>query len=125
MSGKRVLIVEDTEDIAQLVQYTLEELGLETVHVNNGAKAMAYLETQRTDLIILDIGLPGMSGWQLLDNLKAHRKQEGYKVIMLTAQADAANRVIGKMQDVDAYVSKPFEIRTLVKTVQELLESGK
>ncbi|NWF69662.1 MAG: response regulator [Chloroflexi bacterium] len=120
---KRVLLVEDTEDIAMLVQVALEDIGLQVYHANNGGKAMAYLETNTPDLILLDIGLPGMSGWQLLDAIKGQRKQENYKVIMLTAMTDPANRVIGKMQDVDGYIAKPFDIAQLKQIVGEVLQS--
>ncbi|MFN8373017.1 MAG: response regulator [Anaerolineae bacterium] len=121
MSKKRVLIVEDTEDIAQLVQFALEEMDLDVVHVNNGAKALAFLEVQSPDLIVLDIGLPGMTGWQVLDAIKPQRSKEHYRVVVLTALTDSANRVIGKFQDVDAYLNKPFDIHQLKQVVADLL----
>ncbi len=121
MSKKRVLIVEDTFDIAQLLKYTLEEMDLEVVHVDTGSKALAYLEVQSADLILLDIGLPGMTGWQVLDAIKAQRSKERYRIIVLTALTDSANRVIGKFQDVDAYLNKPFDVRRLRQVVGELL----
>jgi two-component system, OmpR family, alkaline phosphatase synthesis response regulator PhoP len=124
MSKKRVLIVEDTEDIAQLVKIALEEMSLEVTHVNNGTKALAYLEVEHTDLIVLDIGLPGISGWQVLDAIKSQRSKERYHVIVLTALTDSANRVIGKFQDVDAYLNKPFDVRQLKQIVHELLTDG-
>lgn len=119
---KQVLIVEDTEDIANFEKIALEMMGLEVHHMNTPEKAVEFLEQYRPDLIVLDIGLPGMSGWQLLDVIKKKRDHEGVFVIVTTAFTDPANRLMGKLQDVDGYLFKPFQIADLKKTVTDLLE---
>jgi DNA-binding response OmpR family regulator len=118
----QVLIVEDTEDIANFVLLALQQIGLEAHHANSADKALKYLETTTPDLIILDIGLPGMSGWQLLDTIQGLREQNRILVVVTTAFADPANRVVGKLQHVDAYLSKPFSLEELKTIVQQQLQ---
>lgn len=120
---KRVLIVEDMEDLAGFVKIALEEMGLEAFHMNTAPKALDFLENHNPDLIILDIGLPGMSGWQLLEAISEQRKQNNMRIIISTAFQDPANRLIGKLQTVDAYLQKPYDFAELRKVVMSLLTS--
>lgn len=118
---KMVLIVEDMDDLAGFVKVALEELGLVAHHMNTAPKALEFLENHDPDLIILDIGLPGMSGWQLLEAIDERRKRDHIRIIVATAFQDPANRLIGKLQTVDAYLQKPFDFSELRKVVNELL----
>jgi DNA-binding response OmpR family regulator len=119
--GKLILIVEDTEDLAAFIKLSLEEMGLETHHASDANKAMNYLEDHHPVLIILDIGLPGMSGWQLLETINERREQAGIFVVVTTAFQDPANRLIGKLRDVDGYLIKPFRFHELKAVVSDLL----
>jgi two-component system, OmpR family, KDP operon response regulator KdpE len=120
-NAKTVLIIEDSLDIANFVKFSLEHMGLEAHHSSSPEKAIAFLETNRPDLIILDIGLPGMTGWQLLDMIKEKRENEGIFVVVTTAFTDPANRVVGKLQHVDRYLIKPFQYDQLKQIMDELL----
>lgn len=122
MSGKRILIVEDVLDLAMFVQTALEEIGIQADHVGTVDDALEYLQSQRPDLIILDIGLPGKSGWELLDTIKTLRQKEHIRVVVTSAFDDPANRVVGKLQDVDDYLNKPFEFAKLRRVVERLLD---
>jgi CheY-like chemotaxis protein len=118
---KLVLIIEDQTAIADVVSAALEGLGLVPHHVLNANAALEFLESNRPDLIVLDIGLPGMSGWELLEIIQAWRKDAHIPILVTTAFADPANRLVGKLQDVDYYLQKPFEVAALQETAIRLL----
>ena len=118
-----VLIVEDTEDIAILVELSLEQLGLVSHHCKNAQSALDFLEENDPPmLIVLDIGMPGMSGWEFLEVAKTKPYFDSFKVVVCTAFSDPANRVVGKLQEVDGYVTKPFGPEDIKNAVAGLLE---
>lgn len=118
-----VLIVEDIEDLAGVMQITLRRMGIESYHASDGYIALDYLAENTPDLVLLDIGLPGMSGWEVLEQIKANLDEIPFPIIILTAFNDPANRLIGKLQKyVTKYVTKPFEVETLRKAVKEALQ---
>ncbi len=121
--AKMILIVEDVIDVAELMRLSLEAIGLSAYHTYNAEQAVRFIEQQRPDLIILDIGLPEVSGWSLLHFINDWRKSVGVKVLVASAYADPANRLIGKLQEVDGYLKKPFEIAELQSMVLRLLAS--
>ncbi len=116
------LIVEDTDDIAAIMQMTLDSLGIQSYHVNNGQKAVEFLSEHVPDILLLDIGLPGMSGWEVLETIKTRYPDAKFPVIVLTAFGDPANRLIGRFQaHVVRYFVKPFDVRELAQAVRETL----
>ncbi|PJF40666.1 MAG: response regulator [Chloroflexi bacterium] len=118
----QVLIVEDTQDTADLMMLTLQRLGVETFHAPDGYVALEFLENNTPDLMLLDIGLPGMSGWDVLEAIKEHDPDNSFPVIVLTAFADPTNKLIGKFQNrVHQYITKPFEMKHLQEVVREVL----
>lgn len=119
---KQVLIIEDTQDIATFMVLALQDMKLDVHHMNTPEKAIKFLEGNQPALIILDIGLPGMTGWQLLDLLKDRREKEGIFIVVTTAYTDPANRVVGKLQHVDHYLNKPFPLDELRRVVGGLLK---
>lgn len=121
----KVLIVEDTLDAAQLMQIALRRAGLtEVAHAENGRAALDFLESFTPDVAILDIGMPDMSGWQVLEFIKSHHSETSFPIIMLTAFDDPANKLIGKLQGrVFRYLTKPFVPDVLVQTVKDALAS--
>lgn len=124
-SGKTVLVVEDDMALAGFVLEALKELKVDNHHASDAEKAIDYLENNDPTLIILDIGLPGKSGWQLLEVINELRLEKNINVIVSTAFQDPANRLIGKLQQVDYYLAKPFRYQELSRIVTELLEHGK
>jgi DNA-binding response OmpR family regulator len=121
---KTVLLVEDNMDIAGYVTLFLEAMELDVHHAADANAALAHLEAQRPDLILLDIGLPGVSGWQLLEMIKEQVTRDNIHIIVVTAFTDPANRLVGKLQHVDAYLNKPYEFAQLKKVVGEVLGMG-
>ena len=116
-----VVSVEDEEGIYELLRLTMEPLPLEFHHAFNGVDAIALISQVRPDLLILDIGLPDMNGWDVLKTIIAKDIKPG-KILVLTAYNAPTHRLIAHLQDVDLYINKPFMPLELRKTVSELLE---
>lgn len=115
-----ILIVDDTIEFGQLVQASLKRSGLDSDYVSDGYKALDYLSQQMPDVMLLDIGMPGMNGWAVLDEIKVRYPQATFPVIVLTAFNDPANKLVGKFQQqVFRYCTKPTDLRTLANTVLE------
>lgn len=120
-----VMIVEDTLDAAQLMQISLRRAGIQDfLHAENGRSALDYLEMYTPDVMILDIGMPDMSGWSVLEFIKQRHGDTSFPVIMLTAFDDPANKLIGKLQSrVYRYLTKPFLPEVLIQTVKDAIET--
>ena len=118
---KSALVVEDAIELGEIVVATLERLGMECRHAIDGEQALEIYREFDPDLIILDIGLPGMNGWQLLDEIK---KEVGGKlplpVIVITAFTDPANRLIGTLQNVNSYIMKPLTTAQIEEAVKKI-----
>ena len=116
------LVVEDNTDLAELIQAMLSRLGIESRHAASGFAALDDLDDRLPDVLLLDINMPGMTGWQVLENVKERYPDFAFPVIVLTALSDPANRLIGKLQKhVFRYVTKPFELAALGAVVCEAL----
>jgi two-component system nitrogen regulation response regulator GlnG len=119
---KYALIVEDTADIAGIMQLALDNMNIANQHAPNGFMALEMLESRLPDLMLLDIGMPGMNGWEVLEAIKTRWPDADFPVIVLTAFSDPANRLIGKLQaHVFRYLTKPFDVEELSRIVREAL----
>lgn len=117
--AERILLVEDEQSVTDAVSYSLEQEGFELLTAGDGQTALKRFEEGRPELVILDLMLPGINGWELL---KAFRKQRpGVPVIMLTARAEEADRVAGLEMGADDYITKPFSMRELAARVRAVL----
>jgi len=115
-----ILIVDDTVEYGELVQASLMRSGLQADYVHSGQLALDYLNERTPDVMLLDIGMPGMNGWAVLDEIKVRYPQATFPVIVLTAFNDPANKLVGKFQQqVYRYCTKPTDLRTLANTVLE------
>jgi len=118
MSKPKVLIVEDEPAIRDTIQFALESEGLDTLQLSAGLGVPALLAQQRIDLIVLDVGLPDISGFDLLKRVRTQGKTP---VIMLTARNAELDRVLGLEIGADDYVVKPFSPRELAARVKAVL----
>ncbi len=118
MKKKSILIIEDEKGIADIITYPLSSEGLNPIWVTTGEKGLVELEKESIDLIILDVGLPDINGFELL---KKVRKKYNIPVIFLTARAEEIDRVLGLELGGDDYVTKPFSPRELVARVKAVL----
>ncbi len=114
----RVLIVEDEPGIADTLQYALRTEGFEPAWVATGEEALAQLKLQPPALVILDVGLPDTSGFEVFKRL---REFTDVPVVFLTARSDEIDRVVGLELGADDYVAKPFSPRELVARVRSIL----
>jgi DNA-binding response OmpR family regulator len=114
----KILLVEDAVDLAQLIARELTAVGYEIVVVNNGLAALEQLTQQSHDLVILDWGLPGIDGLEVLRRL---RQLSILPVLMLTGRQDEIDRVVGLEVGADDYLIKPFSMRELIARTHAML----
>ena len=114
----RVLVVDDDPGIVKLVRAYLEQAGFDVLAAYDGKKAMQIARHERPDLVILDLMLPEMDGW---DVCRALRKESDVPVIMLTARVEETDKLVGLELGADDYVTKPFSPRELVARVRSVL----
>lgn len=118
MAEKTILIVEDEAAIADSIAFALRKEGFEPLHVTLGEQALAAVREQAPLLVILDVGLPDISG---LDVCRRLRQFSEVPVIFLTARSDEVDRIVGLEIGADDYVTKPFSPRELVARVRVIL----
>jgi DNA-binding response OmpR family regulator len=118
VSAARVLVVDDDDDIRALVRTLLERAGVVVYEAPDGRDGMREFHAHRPDLVILDVSMPELDGWQMLDRI---RDMSDVPVLMLTARADELERVRGLHAGADDYVIKPFGKQELIARVQALL----
>jgi DNA-binding response OmpR family regulator len=111
----RILIIEDEEDIARLITIYLKREGIETEWCETGEEGLKLLETNKFDLIVLDINLPGMDGFETLQKI---RKTNNLPVLMLSARREDADMLIGFGGGADDYVTKPFSPGVLTARIR-------
>jgi len=125
MSKEQLLIVEDDKHISKLVKYNAEKSGYECTVVEDGEEALDVLRKQRADLIILDIMLPKMDGFEVCRIIKQNPSLKNIPIIMLTAKGEEVDRIVGLELGADDYVVKPFSPRELMLRVKAILRRGK
>ena len=114
----RLLVVEDDPDIALALRLLLQRAGHQVAHAKDGRTGLRDAYTERPELVILDIGLPGMDGWQVLERL---RDISDVPVLLLTAHGQESDKVRGLRGGADDYLTKPFTNAELVARVEALL----
>ncbi len=122
---KKILAVDDEKAIVRLVQVNLEREGYEVVTAYDGREALEKVASERPDLIVLDVMMPYMDGFEVLQQLKKDPETRDIPVIMLTAKAQDADVFRGWQSGVDCYLTKPFnpmELKAFVKRVFKSLE---
>ncbi|MBO5745637.1 MAG: response regulator transcription factor [Clostridia bacterium] len=118
MPIKKVLIVDDDSNICELLRLYLEKDGFKTVIANDGESAVNMFNTEEPDIILLDIMLPKLDGWQVC---RAIRKLSDVPIIMLTAKGETFDKILGLDLGADDYVTKPFDSKEVVARVKAVL----
>lgn len=121
--AKRILVVEDEHAVARTIQVNLDREGFTTQVASNGAAGLAAVASAPPDLIILDVVMPGMDGFEVLRSLKADPLTADIPVVMLTAKSDQESILRGWSEGVHCYMTKPFDPRDLTAFVQRLLDA--
>ena len=115
---RRVLIVDDEHDLRSMLSSYLKADGFEVVQAENGKQGLELALSQKPDIVVLDVGLPGMDGFEVLRRL---RSSSTVPVIMLTARTEEVDRVVGLTVGADDYMTKPFSPRELVARIAAIL----
>ena len=118
MTNAKILIVDDDVNICELLRLYLEKDGFETEVVTDGLKAVEAFNTISPDLVLLDIMLPGMDGWQICREI---RKNSQTPIIMLTAKGETFDKVLGLELGADDYITKPFETKEVIARIKAVL----
>jgi len=113
---KKLLIVDDEVDIATSIQYVLSQEGFSTLMAHNGLKAIQLYETERPDLIILDLMMPELDGYEVCRRIRANDKRT--PILMLTARTSEIDTVVGLELGANDYIAKPVRLRELVARVK-------
>jgi DNA-binding response OmpR family regulator len=113
-----ILVVDDEPKIVRLARDYLEKNGFRVISAGDGISALAAARSERPDLVVLDIMLPGLDGWEVCRTL---RRETDTPIIMLTARADESDQIVGLELGADDYITKPFSPRTLVARVRAVL----
>lgn len=119
--GERILVVDDEPDIVALVVYHLAKAGFRISTASNGADALRLAQQDRPALVVLDLMLPGMSGLEVLEQLRADESGQEIAVLLLTARREEPDRIKGLSSGADDYLTKPFSPQELVLRVRNIL----
>ena len=122
---KKILIAEDEPNIVISLEFLLQEAGSEVAVARDGAQALSLADALRPDLIVLDVMLPALNGFDVCRHIRGNREGKDTKVLMLTARGRDSEVARGMAAGADAYMTKPFATRELMKVVAELLAPGK
>lgn len=122
MAKKRLLIVDDEKDLAEMVRFRLEANGYEILLAYDGQQALEIARKEKPDLIILDLMLPMMDGYKVCGLLKKDMRYANIPIIIFTAKAQADDLKLGEEVGADAYLAKPFEPGVLLGKIKELIK---
>lgn len=125
MKQKRILIVEDEESLLKLESILLTTKGYDVTGVSNGMSALQEIEKTPPDLILLDIMMPGIDGFEVCRRIKTDPKTAAIPVVMLTAKKSFADQARGAELGANAYITKPFKSVKIIETIEGLLGTGK
>ena len=121
MDNKRVLIVDDEPDIVESIRFNLELEDIECIEACDGEEALSKARTEALDLILLDVMLPKMSGYEIAKLLKSDESRKHVPIIMLTARSQQTDIKLGEQSGADEYVTKPFDMDALIALVKKYL----
>jgi DNA-binding response OmpR family regulator len=116
-----VLVVEDEPDVAELMRYNLHKEGWDVVTVGNGADAVKRAREAHPDIILLDIMVPQLNGWEVCRRLKQDAETAGVPVIMVTGRVEEGDKILGFELGADDYVTKPFSPRELIARIRAVV----
>ncbi len=119
---KKILVVEDAKDIADLVKLVLETDAFEVETVQDSRQALPTAKEWEPDAILLDITMPELSGWDVLNLLRKEKQFDNVPIAMLTGRTDEFEEMISKVMNVDDFIKKPFGKQELIDKVHELFK---
>jgi len=121
---QRVLIIEDEDNIALALDFLMSREGYEHDRLATGAGALDRIRREHPDLVLLDVMLPDVSGYEICQEVRADAGLSNVKILLMTARGSAMERRKGLALGADGFISKPFELKELRGEVHRLLEAG-
>lgn len=121
---RKVLVVEDEDNIAIALEYLITREGYACDRVANGGAALEHIRQTHPDLVLLDVMLPEVSGYEICQNMRLDPLLADVKILMMTARGSAIERRKGLALGADGFISKPFELDDLRRQVRKLLEAA-
>ena len=121
-NSKRILCIEDEPEMIDLIRLILGRRGFDVIGAAGGKEGLDKIRQEPPDLVLLDLMMPDMDGWEVYQQMKADDKTKGIPVIVVTAKAQSIDKVLGlHIAKVDDYISKPFSPQDLLNSVDKVL----
>ncbi|HEY4667362.1 MAG TPA: response regulator [Anaerolineales bacterium] len=121
-NGKRVVCIEDEPEMIDLVRLILGRRGFEVVGANGGLEGLELVASEKPDLVLLDLMMPDMDGWEVYQRMKSDEALREIPVVVVTAKAQSIDKVLGlHIAKVDDYITKPFGPQELLESVEKIL----
>lgn len=121
-NGKLVVCIEDEPEMIDLVKLILSRKGFQVVGAMGGREGLEAIQNEKPDLVLLDLMMPDMDGWEVYQKIKADDSTKGIPVIVVTAKAQSIDKVLGlHIAKVDDYITKPFGPQELLESVEQVL----
>jgi twitching motility two-component system response regulator PilH len=120
----KVLVVEDSPPQREMISALLTGIGLAVTSAGDGVEALEQMKNSRPDIVVLDIVMPRMNGYELCRRIKTDPKTQEVPVVMCSTKGEEFDRYWGMRQGADAYIAKPFQPQELVGTVKQLLRKS-
>lgn len=121
MAEEKILIVDDEEHIQELIKFNLENSGYKVLLAGNGIDALKLAKSERPDLVLLDLMLPGMDGYEVCKEIRKDNAISTMPIIMITAKSEELDKILGLELGADDYMTKPFSVRELVARAKAVL----
>ncbi|MFA9402983.1 MAG: response regulator transcription factor [Anaerolineales bacterium] len=120
--AKRVVCIEDEPEMIDLVRLILGRKGFDVIGANGGIEGLETVQRERPDLVLLDLMMPDMDGWEVYQQMKADDDLRNIPVVVVTAKAQSIDKVLGlHIAKVDDYITKPFGPQELLESVEKLI----
>jgi two-component system response regulator VicR len=125
-SPKLILCIEDEQEMIDLIRLILSRRGFDVQGANSGEEGLAIIRKEHPDLVLLDLMMPDMDGWEVYQQMKAEETTKNIPVIVVTARAQSIDKVLGlHIAKVDDYIAKPFSPQELLNSVDNVLAAKK
>jgi DNA-binding response OmpR family regulator len=121
MSNYRILVVDDDPDVLRMLQVVLGRSGHQVLTASSGMEGLVRAQGDRPDLVLLDIMMDGMDGWEVLKLLKLEEATRSIPVVILSARVEARDKIRGLQEGAVDYITKPFSVKDLLGTLEAIL----
>ena len=121
MNNEKILVVDDEKNIIELIKFNLENIGYDVVIANDGMDALKVAKTEKPGLILLDLMIPKMNGFEVCKEIRKDKQINDIPIIMITAKDEENDKILGLEIGADDYITKPFSIKELIARVKAIL----